>query len=81
MEVLGGILEASWRRLGGILEALGGLWRRLEGSWRRLGDELGGLGDVLETLGGSWRRLGGHVEPRSAKMAARWPTNRFSFCF
>ena len=45
MDLLGGVLEASWKRLGS-------LWRRLGGSWRRLGDEFGGLGGVLEARGG-----------------------------
>ena len=38
MEHLGGVLEASWRRLGGVLEVLGGVMEGLEG--------------VLECLGG-----------------------------
>ena len=39
LEGLGGQvggLEASWRHLGGILEAFGGSWKLLEASWRLL---------------------------------------------
>ena len=38
------VLEASWRRLGGVLEALEGVleasWRLLKASWRRLGSHV-----------------------------------------
>ena len=60
LEALGGQvggLEASWRHLGGILDALGGSWRLLEA----LGSILDALGSILGTfkrlLGRSWRLL------------------------
>ena len=54
----GGILEASWRRLGaswGVLEAFWGVLGGLEPSWWRLESILKRLGGVL---GSSWRRPG-----------------------
>ena len=60
MEALGGQvggLEASWRHLGGILDALGGSWRLLEALGSIL-DALGGiLGAFKRLLGRSWRLL------------------------
>ena len=60
--ILGGVLEpsweASWRRLGGVLAAS---WRRLGASWSSLGASWRVLGvsrDVLEGLGAPWGRLG-----------------------
>ena len=57
---IGGVLGASWGRLGGVLGVLETSWRRLggvlEASWRRLGR----LGGVLEA---SWKRLGGVLKP------------------
>ena len=60
MEGLGdqlGGLEASWRHLGCILDALGGSWRLLEA----LGSILDALGSILgafkKLLGRSWRLL------------------------
>ena len=59
---IGGVLGASWGRLGGVLGVLETSWRRLggvlEASWRRLGR----LGGVLEASWASWRRLGGVLE-------------------
>ena len=54
----GGVLEASWRRLGaswGVLEAFWGVLGGLEPSWGRLESILKRLGGVL---GSSWRRPG-----------------------
>ena len=54
----GGVLEASWRRLGaswGVLEAFLGVLGGLEPSWGRLEGILKRLGGVL---GSSWRRPG-----------------------
>ena len=60
MEALGGQvggLEASWKHLGGILDALGGSWRLLEALGSIL-DALGGiLGAFKKLLGRSWRLL------------------------
>ena len=54
-------MEASWRRLGGILGRLGRLGGVLEASWRRLGGVLGAswghlgrLGGVLEAKIATW---------------------------
>ena len=53
----GVVLEASWRRLGGVLGRLGASWGRLESV---LGASWGRLGSVL---GVSWERLGNVLGP------------------
>ena len=66
MERLRRVLDASWRRIGGVLGRLGASWGRLgrvlEASWGRLG----GISDVLEA---PRRRLAGVLEAK----IARWP--------
>ena len=56
-------LEASWRRLGGVLGRLEASGRRLgvvlEASWSRLGDVLERLGLSWGVMWASWERLGG----------------------
>ena len=56
MEAFRGVLEASRRPLGGLLEALLDALRCLVDA---LGGFLGALGGLLGALGRSWRPLGG----------------------
>ena len=55
LEGLGGQvggLEASWKHLGRILEALGGSWWHVGGSWKLLEASWRHLGNFLRAPGG-----------------------------
>ena len=66
------VLEASWKHLGSILEALGGSWKLLEA----LGRLLEGLGSILKAFGGILgalgRLLGGSWKPRRRILRPSW---------
>ena len=76
------VLEASWRLLGGVLEALEGV---LKASWKRLGDHIENLEkhkenqcflachrSVLEASWGVLEALGGVLEALEGVLKASW---------